>query len=98
MLDGISIVSLTAPTLLGVAVLMLLSGKLVPRVTLLDKTAEADRWRLAYEAEREARQTSDTQTAELLETAKTNHALISAIFRNSEEIRQSGGSGVSSTG
>lgn len=92
MLDGIPIVGLTAPSLLGVAILLLLTGRLIPRSTWLDKAKEADQWRKAYEAEREARSTSDAQTAELLELAKTTHSFITAVFTNSERIRQSGDS------
>lgn len=90
MVDGIPIADLTATTLLGIAVLLLLAGRIVPRATLQDKTKEAEQWRLAYEAEREARAASDSQSAELLELAKTTHAFIAAVFRNSERIRESG--------
>lgn len=90
MLEGIPIVGLTAPTLLGVAVLMLLSGKIIPRSTLKDKSDECERWRLAYEAEREARSTSDSQTAELLEVARTTHDIIAAMFGTSERLRRRG--------
>lgn len=94
MFDGISVASLTPPTLLCVVVLMILLGRLVPRTTLKDKAAESERWRLAYEAEREARATSDAQTAELLELAKTTHNIIAAMFGTTEHIRQSGGASV----
>lgn len=90
MLDGIPIVGLTAPTLLGLAILLLLVGRLIPRPFYLDKVSEADRWREAYEAEREARRASDAQTAELLEVAKTTHNIIVAVFHNSELIRRGG--------
>lgn len=80
MLEGIPIVALTAPTLLGVAILLLLTGRLVPQAYLKDKAAEAERWRLAYEKEREARAIADAQTAELLEVTKTTRDVISAFF------------------
>jgi hypothetical protein len=89
MLDGIPIAALTAPTLLGFAVLMLLLGKIVPRATLVDKAEEAERWRKAYEAEREARVISDAQTAELLELAKTTHNILVAMFGTTERVRVS---------
>lgn len=79
-LDGIPIAGLTAPALLGIAVMMLLLGRLVPRSTFDEKAKEAEHWRQAYEKEREARATSDAQTVELLELAKTTHNLIVAIF------------------
>ena len=90
MFDGVPIVGLTAPTLLGIAVLLMLTGKIVPRSTLIDKTKEASDWKAAYEAEREARASSDAQTVELLEVSKTNHAITVAMF---DVIRQAGGRG-----
>lgn len=90
MLAGIPIADLTAPTLLGVAILLLLTGRIVPRATLRDKITESELWRQAYETERKAREESDAQTGELLEVAKTTHALITAVFSNSEHIRRTG--------
>lgn len=84
------IVSLTPPILLGIGILLILVGRLVPRVYLVDKAAESERWRAAYEAEREARMTSDAQTAELLEMARAAHAIITAMSESSERIRRSG--------
>lgn len=86
-LNGLPLVELTAPSLLALTVLMVLTGRLSPRSVVEDKQAEAQQWRDAYEKEREARSLSDSQTAELLEVSKTNHALITAIFANSERIR-----------
>ena len=80
MLEGIPVVGLTAPGLLGLFVLLMFLGKIVPRSTLLDKQKEADQWREAYEAEREARASSDAQTVELLEVSKTTHAISMAMF------------------
>ena len=94
MIEGIPIADLSAPALLGIAVLLLLFGKIVPRTTLADKAAEAERWRLAYEAERDARVISDAQTAQLLELAKTTHNIIVAMFGATEHIRPSGGADV----
>lgn len=89
MLDGIPIVELTVRTLLGITVLLLLTGRIVPRYIYMEKAKEADRWREAYEQEKEARTTSDRQTAELLEVAKTTHNIIAAMFGTSSRIRQS---------
>lgn len=97
MLDGIPIKDLTAATLLGICIILILLGRLVPRPTYNEKKEEAERWRLAYETERNARQVSDLQTVELLELAKTTHALISAIVRTSGVPQQSGGSDVATT-
>lgn len=91
MLEGLPVVNLTASTLLGIFVLMLFLGKIVPSSILKDKAEECERYRLAYEAEREARATSDAQTVELLELAKTTHDILVAMFKATEHIQQSGG-------
>jgi hypothetical protein len=91
MLDGIPVSNLTAPGLLGLAVLMILAGFLVPRFVYNEKKQECEKWREAYEAERKARAASDAQTAELLELAKTTHKIIAATFSTTERLRQSGG-------
>lgn len=90
MIEGIPIAGLTAPALLGFAILLLLKGKLWTDAAYQEKRAESERWRLAYEAERDARVESDAQAKELLELAKTTHALITGVFTNSEHIRRSG--------
>lgn len=90
LLEGIPIVGLTAPGLLGIAILMILTGKLWTNAAYQQKCQEAERWRLAYEAEREARGESEAGTKELLELAKTTQALITGVFTNSEHIRRSG--------
>lgn len=89
-LMGLPLVGLTAPALLGLTVLLLLTGRLIPRINYLDKATESEKWRQAFEAEREARKASDAQTAELLEVAKTTHNIIVAVFHNSELIRRGG--------
>lgn len=88
MIEGIPLVGLTAPGLLGLFVLLFFVGQIVPRKTLVDKQREADQWREAYQAEREARVNSDAQTVELLEVSKTTHAISVAMF---DVIRQAGG-------
>lgn len=91
MVDGIPLFGLSAPVLLGLTVLFLLLGKIVPRSTLQDKIREANDWKAAYETEREARAAADAQTAELLEISKTTHAVTVAVF---DVVRQSGGQSV----
>jgi hypothetical protein len=84
MLEGIPIAAIgaiSAPGLVGLVVVLLLLGRIVPRAALLDKIAEAERWRSAYETERAARNTADSQTEELLQLAKLSHSLIVAIHR-----------------
>ena len=92
--DDFHIVAFTPPALLGVAILMLFSGKLWTNRAYQEKADEAKRWREAYEKERKARVTSDTQTAELLEVTKTTHNIIVAMFGTAERIRQTGAADV----
>lgn len=96
MFDGIPLENLSAKVLLGIAVLMILMGLLVPRRTYNDKVKESERWRLAFETSEKARAESDKQATELLEVAKTDHALIVAIFENSKNASSSGGKNVAS--
>lgn len=87
MLDGVTLIGLTPAGLLLATVLMILTGRLVPKSTYQDQKSESDRWRAAYEAERTARSLSDAQTRELLEVAKTSQHFLTAVFENSEQIK-----------
>lgn len=92
MFDGVPLVSLSAPAILGITMLLILTGRLLPRSTYQEKVAEAERWRQAYEREREARAISDSQTRELLELARVNKSFLTAVFDRSEEVKQAGAS------
>lgn len=96
MLEGIKLTDFAPASLLGVAILLILLGRLVPRSTYQEKKEESERWREAYETERDARQVSELQTIELLELAKTTHKLIAAIVKTSnvDVPQESGGSDV----
>ncbi len=87
MLDGISLIGLTPPTLLLVIVVMVLTGRLIPRRVYLDKEKEAAQWHQAYEAMRLARDTSDAQTRELLEVAKASKQFLEGVYTNSELLK-----------
>lgn len=80
MLDGIPIADLAPPTLLGVTILLILFGRLVPYWFFKSKSDEAEKWRLAYEAQRARADISDRQTAELLEITKASHSVLVAMF------------------
>jgi len=83
MLDGISLIGLTPAGLLLLVVLMVLTGRLVPRATYLEKVKESDQWRAAYEVERAARAAADAQTRELMELAKTGTKVLEAVQTSS---------------
>ena len=97
MLGDLPVKDLSLGSLLGLAVLLIFLGRLIPSRTYNEKKQEAENWRNAYETERDARAVSDLQTVELLELAKTTKALIEAIVRNSSNgPPESGGSNVAS--
>jgi hypothetical protein len=98
MFDGVPLTALTPTALLGVFVLLVFLGGLVPWRVYKEKCKESDNWRKVAETERESRVTADAQTAELLELAKTTHSIVVALFGNKEErSRQSGEADVVST-
>jgi hypothetical protein len=96
MLNGIPVDKLTAPVLVGIAVLMLFMGLLVPRRFYKEKCEEAERWRLVAATSEKARAESDKQAVELLELARTSHALIVAVFESSKLPKQLGAKDVAS--
>lgn len=93
-IEGIPLVGLSAPAILGVVIMMILTGKLWTNAAYQEKVSEAERWRLAYEAEREARTLSDRQTTNLLEEAKTNRNVLAALITPTGTGPKSGESNV----
>lgn len=89
--ESVPLVGLTAPALLGIAVLLMLTGRIVPRSTLKDKDVEVARWQLAYETEREARIVSDNQTTKLLFAMETNRDVLQALLQALNAEPGSGG-------
>lgn len=81
-------------TLLAIFVILLFTGRLFPKNTVDEKNREAERWRKAYELEREARSKAVDQTDDLLEMAKTTNAIVTALFRNTRTGDESGGTDV----
>jgi hypothetical protein len=95
--EGISFVDLTAPSLLGITVLLFLLGRIIPRQTLLDQKKETDTWREAYFVERDARAAADAQTKELLELSKTTNEIVVGVLGHEYSHHKAGGSHVAST-
>jgi hypothetical protein len=90
MLFGVPPELWTPAGLLAVVFIMVMRGVLVPKRFYNEKVAEASRWQLAFETQRERADKSDAQAEQMLEQGKATHALITAIFNNSTAIRQSG--------
>lgn len=84
MLDGISIIGLTPSALLLLAVLMVFTGRLIPKSTHDQTIKERDQWHEAYELQRTARDAADAQVRELMELAKTGTKVLEAVHQNSE--------------
>lgn len=99
MFEGINLTTLTPSALLGIGILLVFLGRLVPYRSHRETVEEAERWRKAYEAEREARNVANSQTIELLEVARTSKSILVALYDATERIRGPGGQGdvVSST-
>jgi len=76
-LIGIPAESLTLGGLLGMAVLAILTGWLVPRSTLRDKQRECDWLRSSNEEK-------DRQITELLEVARTAEQVLAALPKAAE--------------
>lgn len=80
-LFGINPLDAGAAGLLCLAVVMILSGRLVPRSYLEDARADRDYWRAAHTAEVAARQEERSLTNELLEVAHTADRVLHALPR-----------------
>ena len=92
MFEGLALDGLSATTVLALAVILLLTGRIVPRRHLLDKEGEIKRWREAYETEREARNISDSQTQKLLVAIEANRDVMVALLQVVKPEPTSGGS------
>jgi hypothetical protein len=82
-----------AVTLLVVVVLLILTGRLVPRRTHEDAIADRDNWRQAFLESEAARKVEHEQMAELLEMAKLGEHILTALpqVRRADEEGVSGG-------
>lgn len=94
MLEGIAATDVGLGTLVAVFFLLMFFGRIKPKSDVDRADAEAEKWRQAWELEREARIQADTQTAELLEVARTTHQIVVALFGAAESSRRSGGTHV----
>lgn len=77
LLSGLS--TFSAPALLGLAVFLVLTGKIPSKGAYEDCKRERDAWKEAYMTEREARTAADAQVSQLMELAKTSTAVIQSL-------------------
>lgn len=65
--------------LLTLVVLLILTGRLIPRRTHEDVLADRDNWRQAYLESEKARTVEHQQTGELLEMARVGGRILTAL-------------------
>lgn len=73
-----------AVAILVIAVLMVLTGRLIPRRTYEDLKEERDTWRAAHIESEKARAEERAQTDELLEMARTAGHILDSLPRRGE--------------
>jgi len=78
-LAGIPIGALTPAALLGILVLLIALGKLVPRRTMEDTIHDRDEWRTAHRISEQSRVELAGMVGELLEHARTTDAFIRSL-------------------
>lgn len=91
MIEGVPLTTLTPAALLGVFVLLIFLGGLVPWRIYKEMVKDRDAWKKVAETERETRVASIAQDKEQFELTKTMHSIIVAVFgTEAERSRQSG--------
>jgi hypothetical protein len=81
MLDGLPIAPISAGGLVGLVVLMILTGRLVPRRTHDDALKDRDAWRTAHGALRE-------QMQEIIPLIRATHAVLTAVPHAARRVRE----------
>lgn len=79
LLAGIPLVGLSAPVLLGIAVLLIIRGSLVPRSVLEDMKQDRNEWRSAHEVSEAARIESMKQVESLLINARHTDEILQKL-------------------
>jgi hypothetical protein len=75
-LDGLPVGQISAGALVALVVLLILTGRLVPRQQMLDLRADRDKWEASATKWQEVASTQGMTLERLLEYAETsNHAL-----------------------
>jgi hypothetical protein len=83
---GIPVGDMSAPVLLGIAIVLILRGRLVPRSTYDDLRADRDQWREAHRLSEEARLTQTRQLDAVLEVGETVKNVMNAL----DSVRREG--------
>lgn len=87
-IDGVPLVGLTAPTILGIFFIMFMRGDIIPgkvhRERVQDYKEEAEAWKKAHDISENARSILNRQNSELIEVGKTVQAIAHAIRVNIE--------------
>lgn len=94
---GINPVQGGAAALLALVILLILTGRLVPRRTLDDARADRDYWRQAHAEEAKARQAERELTNELIEVARTADHVLTSLPQPPTSREVTAGNGVDRT-
>ncbi|MCX5209829.1 hypothetical protein OG689_11085 [Kitasatospora sp. NBC_00240] len=78
-LAGLGMIQGGAVGVVTLIVLLILTGRLVPRRTYEDMREERDTWRAAHQVSEEARHVAQDQNGELLEVARVAVPLLRAL-------------------
>jgi hypothetical protein len=68
-----------SPSLIGLTVVMILTGRLVPRRVLKDMEKDRDLWREAHGISEQTRRLEAEHTGQLLEAAKVSTAIMRSL-------------------
>ncbi|MFF9175993.1 hypothetical protein [Streptomyces sp. NPDC014793] len=87
---GVNPVEGGAWTLVTIAVLMVLTGRLIPRRTYDDMVADRDNWRSAFHSSEEVRRMESKQVEDLLAVAEVGGRILSALPKPGEPAEEVG--------
>jgi hypothetical protein len=85
---GLGVAQAGPTALLALVVLLVLTGRLVPRATLEDMQRERDTWRAAHTESEKARQAEREQTNQLLEMAHLGNQVLNSLPRPPQPRRE----------
>ena len=84
---GFTLVDLGPAALVAIAVLLVLTGRLVPRRTYDDMKHDRDEWRASHRLSEQARLEQAGQLDEMLELGRTTTAIVRASYREPREAQ-----------